>query len=140
MTTTDTASAETGITAIVQSMEDAWNAGDGDAFSAGFAEDADFVNVYGMHARGRDVIAQGHAHILKGPYAGSVNRYTVESVRLPRPGVALAHVHAQLSIPGGPMAGEHQARYSMVLTDEDGGWQIASFHNTFITSPGAPRQ
>lgn len=120
---------------IVQALEDAWNAGDGDAFTAPFAEDADFVNVYGMHARGRQAIAEGHRFILSGPYAGSTNRYTLESVRPLRPDVALAHVHAHLTIPGGPMAGSHEARYSIVLTEKEDDWRIASFHNTFITSP-----
>ena len=69
-----------------------WNATDSQAFAAPFAPDADFVNVYGMHARGRDAIAQGHEFILRGPYAGSRVAYTVEAVRLLRPDVALAHV------------------------------------------------
>ena len=124
---------------LVQSLQDAWNAADGHAFAAPFAEDADFVNVYGMHAQGRDAIAQGHEMIFKGPYAGSAVRYVPESVRLLRPDVALAHVYAELVIPDGPMAGKHLARYSIVLTEEDGRWEIASFHNTFIRPPEAPR-
>jgi uncharacterized protein (TIGR02246 family) len=126
------------VTAIVQAMQDAWNAPDGAAFAAPFAADADFVNVYGMHARGREAIGHGHDFILRGPYAGSTVRYTLESVRLPRPDVAVAHVHAALSVPAGPMAGDHRARYSMVLTHDEERWQIASFHNTFIGAPGAP--
>jgi len=138
---TDTAAAstpQTQITSMVQALQDAWNASDGHAFAAPFADDADFVNVYGMHAHGRDAIAQGHEFILRGPYAGSRVGYTPESVRMVRPDVALAHVRATLSVPAGPMAGDHQARYSVVLTQDDGRWQIASFHNTFITTPGAP--
>jgi uncharacterized protein (TIGR02246 family) len=124
---------------IVRALQDAWNAADGDAFAAPFAEDADFVNVYGMYAQGRSAIAQGHDMIFKGPYAGSSVEYVPESVRLLRPDVALAHVYAELVIPDGPMAGKHLARYSMVLTGEDGGWEIVSFHNTFIRPPEAPR-
>lgn len=136
---TDTAPApSTEVATLVRAMQDAWNAGDGQTFAAAFAHDADFVNVYGMHARSREAIAQGHEFILRTHYAGSTVRYTPETVRLLRPGVALAHVHAELSVPHGPMAGGHQARYSMVLTGEGGRWQIASFHNTFITTPGAP--
>ncbi len=142
MSDTDTSTAapvDNEITAIVQSLEDAWNTGDGAGFAAAFAEDADFVNVYGMHVHGREAIRQGHEFILKGPYAGSRNRYTPESVRLLRPDVAVARVHAVLSIPGGPMAGEHQARWTAVLTEDGGRWQITAFHNTFISPPpGAP--
>lgn len=139
-TAAETAAALHGeVAAIVQGMEDAWNAADGEAFTAPFAHDADFVNVFGMYVRDRDEIRRGHEFILKGPYAGSVNRYELQSVRLLRPDVALAHVHAILQVPAGPMAGEHQARYSMVLTRDGGRWQIAAFHNTFIRDPGAPR-
>jgi len=139
-TAADTAAAlHAEVAGIVQAMQDAWNAADGQGFTAPFAHDADFVNVMGMHVRGRDEIQRGHEFILKGPYAGSVNRYELESVRLLRPDVALAHVHAMLQIPAGPMAGDHRARYSMVLTREDGRWQIAAFQNTFISEPGAPR-
>lgn len=140
MTDTTAAATREQIATIVQALQDAWNAADGAGFAAPFAEDADFVNVYGMLARGREAIRQGHAAILAGPYAGSTVAYTPESVRLLRAGVAVAHVHAMLVIPGGPMAGEHQARWSAVLTGDDGRWEIASFHNTFITTPGGPRR
>ena len=141
MTMTDTTAAapQEPVATIVRALEDAWNEADGQAFAAPFADDADFVNVYGMHAQGREAIAQGHAAIFRGPYAGSSIQYMPESVRLLRPGVALAHVHAELVIPGGPMAGEHLARFSIVLVEDGGRWEIASFHNTFITTPGGPR-
>lgn len=137
MTDTTAAEPQEQVATIVRSLQDAWNAADGHAFAAPFAEDADFVNVYGMHAQGREAIAQGHEMIFKGPYAGSAVRYVPESVRLLRPDVALAHVHGELVIPGGPMQGEYLARYTLVLTRDGGGWEIAAFHNTFITQPGA---
>ena len=96
--------------------------------------DADFVTIRAEHFRGRDAIASGHAGIFWTIYAGSVNRYTVESVRLLRPDVALVHVHAVLDAPSGPMAGRHMARFSAVLTRAAGGWQIASLHNTLAPS------
>lgn len=133
------ASLESEIAPIVRALEDAWNAGDGAAFAAPLAEDADFVNVYGMHARGREAIAKGHEGIFRSVYAGSTVRYTVESARLLRGDVALAHLHARLHVPAGPMAGDREARPSLVLTRDEGGWRIAAFHNTFIQTPGPPR-
>jgi len=126
--------------AIATRLEEAWKAGDGAGFAAPFADDADFVNVLGMHARGREAIAAGHDEIFRTVYAGSEVRYRVESARLLRPDVALVHLHGSLAIPAGPMAGEHQARPSMVLTREGGEWRIASFHNTFIRDPAAGRR
>ena len=121
--------------ALAARLENAWNTADGSAFVAPFAEDADFVNVLGMHVRGRDAIAAGHDQIFRTVYAGSRVSYRVEGARLLRPDVALAHVQAALEVPGGPMAGHHEARYSMVLTRDGGEWRIASFHNTFIRDP-----
>ena len=62
----------------VHSLEAAWNAGDGDAFAAPFAADADFVNVRAEHHRGRQAIAAGHTAIFRSIYAGSTNQYIVE--------------------------------------------------------------
>lgn len=138
MTDHDAAALRHEASALVKALEEAWNAGDGAGFAAPFADDADFVNVMGMHARGRDAIAEGHEAILRSIYAGSRVSYTVEAARLLRPEVALVHVYASLDVPGGPMAGRHDARPSLVLTRDGGEWRIASFHNTFIRDPGPP--
>ncbi len=124
---------------IVRLMEAAWNAGDGEAFAAPFAADADFVNIRAEHFRGRPAIAAGHAAIFRTIYAGSTNQLKVESTRLLRPGVALVRVLATLDSPQGPLAGRHRARFTMVVTKERGGWEIAAFHNTLEAPPGPPR-
>jgi uncharacterized protein (TIGR02246 family) len=59
---------------ILERAERAWNAADGAAFGALFAEESDFVNVRGEHHRGRDVIARGHQGIFHSIYAGSTVR------------------------------------------------------------------
>lgn len=125
---------------IVAELESGWNAGDGARFGRPFADDADFVTIRAEHIRGREAIAEGHAQIFRTIYAGSVNQYTVESLRLLRPDVALVHVRSVLNSPSGPLAGTHTATFSLVLTREPGGWQIAALHNT-LTPPnmGPPR-
>ena len=99
----------TAIESLVSTLEAAWNAGDGDAFGAPFAADADFVNVRAEHHHGRTAIAAGHVAILRTIYAGSKNRYTLESARLLRDDVALVHVSAELEVPAGPLAGRIRA-------------------------------
>ncbi len=79
---------------IVGQLEAAWNAMDGPAFAVPFAADADFVNIRGEHFQGRQSIAAGHTAIFQTIYAGSTNRYIVETARLVHPEVALLHVHA----------------------------------------------
>ena len=124
---------------IVGQLEAAWKAMDGSAFAAPFAADADFVNIRGEHFRGRDAIAAGHTAIFRTIYAGSTTRMTIEGARMLRAEVALVRVHSLLDAPAGPLAGRHGARFSLVLTREPGGWEIAALHNTLEAPPGPPR-
>jgi uncharacterized protein (TIGR02246 family) len=124
---------------IVARLEAAWNAMNGASFADRFAADADFVTIRGEHFRGRAAIARGHGAIFRTIYAGSTNRMTIEAVRLLRPEVALVHVHSALDTPEGPLAGRHGARFSLVLTRESHGWEIASLHNTLEATSGPPR-
>ena len=129
---------EAAIRQIVQQVQDGWNSGDGDAFAAPFAEDADYVVVHGQHVKGRAAIASGHQHIFDTIYRGSSNTFTVEDVRFIRPDVALAHVHHHLKLqepvtwPTGEVVRGAQARSTWVLTKNDGEWSIAAFHNAPI--------
>jgi uncharacterized protein (TIGR02246 family) len=124
---------------IVSRLEAGWNAMDGSAFAAPFAEDADFVTIRGEHFRGRPAIATGHTAIFNTIYAGSTVRLAVEQARLLRPEVALVHVRSELELPRGPLAGRHTARFTLVLTKQPGGWEIASLHNTLEAAGGPPR-
>jgi len=138
MTDTLSPAERSALEAAVCALEAAWNAGDGDAFGAPMAEDADFVTIRAEHFRGRKAIAAGHAAIFRTIYAGSKNRFTVESARVLREGVALVHVKSVLDAPAGPLAGRHEALFSAVFTREPQGWRIASFHNTLAPpTPGA---
>ena len=124
---------------VVARLEHAWNAGDAAAFGAPFAEDADFVDVRGEHHRGRGAIVGGHQAIFARVYQGSTVRYQVTHARAIADGVLLVHATGDLSAPAGPMAGEHRARQSLVLVRRgapDGGWEVASFHNTLVAPPG----
>jgi uncharacterized protein (TIGR02246 family) len=123
---------------LVGALEVAWNAADSDGFAATFADDADFVNVYGMHARGRNAIAAGHDFIFASIYKDSKVEYRVVSMRELAPGVALLHVSARLNVPAGSMAGTHQALWSGVATLSPDGWKFAAFHNTFVKEPPGP--
>lgn len=123
---------------LVGELEAAWNAADGAAFAAAFAVDADFVNVYGMHARGRAAIAAGHHFIFTTIYKDSKVEYHLVSMRELAPGVALVHVSARLNVPAGPMAGRHEAMWSGVATLLDDGWKLTAFHNTLVKEPPIP--
>src|SRR5215470_12703777 len=118
---------------LVGELEAAWNAADGTRFARPFAEDADFVNIRGEHLRTREVIAKGHQAIFNTIYKGSVVHYEVAGVRAIAPAVLLAHVKSTLKAPTGPLAGEHNSLFSIVLVQDQDDWRISAFHNTLIT-------
>jgi uncharacterized protein (TIGR02246 family) len=116
----------------LRQMQEAWNEADGTGFGAPFADDADFVDIRGDHHAGRQVIAAGHQVILDTIYRGSRHEYEAVSARQLTDGVIYALGRSTLNAPEGPLAGESQARFSMVLMQEDDGWKIAAFHNTMV--------
>jgi len=144
------ATAEAAIHAVVQAVEDGWNAGDGDAFAASFVPDADYVVVNGSYIQGRPTIAKGHHHLFAGMYKDSHNHATVHDIRFLREDVAVAHVEWNLEVPLNPVVAAmakqmphmknngktvtSQALCTMVMTQENGRWHIVAFHNTPVQS------
>jgi uncharacterized protein (TIGR02246 family) len=122
---------------IVARLEDAWNSGDAEAFASPFAEDADFVTIRGEHFSGRTAIRAGHDAIFRTVYAGSANDMVVEAARLLRPELALVRVYSRLEVPQGPLTGTHGARFTLVVSRDQGGWRIASLHNTLEAAPAS---
>jgi uncharacterized protein (TIGR02246 family) len=123
------------IRAVIHGMVRAWNSGSGEEFAACCEEDADFVNIFGMHERGRRAIAVGHDNIFRTIYAGSVMHCNVTGVRFLCGDIALVHVRARLQVPQGPMAGEMHSVPSMILRRTETGWSVTAFHNTLVGKP-----
>ena len=118
-------------TTILEQLEQAWNAGDGAAFGAPFADESDFVNVRGEHHRGADNIAHGHQAIFDSIYAGSSVRFRLDVAR-PVAGGILAVATSTLDAPSGPLQGIHTARFTMVIVEQGDDWAITAFHNTLV--------
>ena len=119
---------------LVERLETAWNGADGDNFGEPFASDADFVDIRGTHHKGRYAIGAGHQAIFDSIYRGNAIRYSVDSVRLIDSNTLLAHGSVELDAPSGPLQGTSQATCSLVATATNSRWEIASFHNTLVSS------
>ncbi|WP_413105489.1 SgcJ/EcaC family oxidoreductase [Streptomyces sp. Inha503] len=111
---------------LLAGMTRAWNAGDGAAWAAHFAEDADFVDVVGRVQRGRDVIATEHQKIFDTVYQGSRLAIRCLDSRQLADGILLVHTVSVLRVPGGPRAGEWHAIQTKIVRDG----RILAFHNT----------
>ena len=123
--------------AVLEHLETAWNAADGDAFGAVYTPDASFVNIRGEHIVGREGIAAGHAGIFGSIYAGSVNRMELVRTTELADGVVLALSANTLDVPAGPLAGRHQAMSTSTIVrqgDAEGSWLVVSTHNTLVSA------
>jgi uncharacterized protein (TIGR02246 family) len=63
----DSATCDTVIAGAIR----AWIDGDGIEFASHFTEDADLVNIHGMHVRGRQAIAGLYDMLFRSVFAGS---------------------------------------------------------------------
>ena len=61
----------TAIRAILDRHVDAWNRHDMDAYVADATPDVDWINVVGMHWKGRDTVRRAHAVLHTGMFAHS---------------------------------------------------------------------
>lgn len=117
---------------VLQRLEAAWNAGDGEAYGRAYADDADFVNVQGELHHGSAAIAAGHDQIFRTIYAGSVNRMRLVDTRSLGDDVIVAHSRHTLDCPHGPLAGVHEALVTSVLVRSGAQWRIAASQTTLV--------
>jgi uncharacterized protein (TIGR02246 family) len=126
---------ENAVRQIVKSVEAGWNALDGKMFAAPFASDADYVIANGMYIKGREAIEKGHVGIFTTIYKDSRNAATIKSVRFLRPDVAVVHVEWNLEFKANGETKKHRAMNTMIMTKDNGKWNIAAFHNTPVQIP-----
>lgn len=124
MTQTDQAT----VTAVLDSLADAWARGDADAYGAHFTEDATYVTFVGTRYQGRQDIADSHRALFAKFLGGTRLAHEVLDVRFLGPDAAV------LTSRGDTYKGEHPKKLTKVQTYtlvRDGGrWLVAAFHNT----------
>ena len=113
---------------VVRRWEAAWNAHDMAAMARLVTEDADFVNVWGLHWRGRAEIEREHAERHRGQFKDSVWTTRQVQVQFLRPDVALVHVGWALQPP-------REGILSWVMLKEQGQWLIRAAQNTNLAPP-----
>ena len=119
---------EKAIRQIVQSWEDAWNAGDSKAWVANMVEDVYFTVWNGLFVEGQEANERAHHQLFNTIFKGTRHKFTVRWVRFLRPDVAAVQWDADRTgndtIP--------KVRPLAVLTKQDGRWQVEVFQNTPI--------
>ena len=132
---------EADLSELVDTFVQGWNTGSGERLARAFAVDADFTNVIGLRAHGRDLIARGHDEILATVFRGTRLGAAINQIRGLRPDVAVVDVTLTLrGADGQPLAmfPAGQSSAGLVATRESGTWAIAVFRNMIpFTRPAA---
>jgi uncharacterized protein (TIGR02246 family) len=125
---------------LLSQLQAAWAAGDGTAYAAAFAEEADFVPFFGIHLHGRQAIAGAHQGAFDTALKGTRLWLKVESIRPIADGVVVVHTVGAVIDPGSEATDpKPTSRQSFVLVRRDGGLVVEAFQNTVIQPPpGAP--
>jgi len=118
---------------ILKQLETAWNAYDSVSFAAAFAEEADFIQIFGGQLDGRPAIEASHRHIFDTIYKGSHASFALRSIRFVRPDVAIVFSQAQVNFHEGKEAREIKTRPTLIVVKQEATWQIVAFQNTKIS-------
>ena len=121
------------IRAIPAAFAAAWNIHDAAALSTPFHPDADFTNVFGMRASGREAVERFHAPIFETMFRDSQLVVDDVSMRMLRPDVVMVDVRWTMSGATSPMGEpwpDRRGLMDLVCTKEHGAWGIAVMHNT----------
>ena len=111
---------------VTTRLQQAWNAGDGNAVGQLFSADGDLVHGNALHDRGAEAVAQTMVRAFAGPLKDSKSSFAVVSARSLRDDVILAH--ATLGVTGAAMS--LNLLQTLVLVHEAGAWRIAALQNT----------
>jgi uncharacterized protein (TIGR02246 family) len=121
------------IQGILQHLEAAWNRYDSASFAAVFAEDANFIHIFGGQLDGRVAIEAAHRNIFETIYKGSYARFTLPNIRFLRPDTAVVFARAHVKFKEGIEVREIETRPTLVVVQEQDKWQIVAFQNTKIS-------
>jgi uncharacterized protein (TIGR02246 family) len=125
---------EAALRQIVEDIVSAWNRADGQAFASVFAEDAEFRNVYGHKAQGRQAIAQGQQYLFDNVMPGSTIDIDISTIRFIRPDIAYVETESRLQHENNPFP---VAIAASIAVKENGAWKIITINNAGIL-PDAP--
>lgn len=121
---------------VIQDYTDAWNFRGGKGYANKYAENADFINIFGMKFSGRAEIEKRHMHILQTFLKDSRFEVLQTELREVQPGLVLATVYWRTHgyrNPGTDLSKSGTVRegiFSHVFVHNEGQWLIAMTQNT----------
>jgi uncharacterized protein (TIGR02246 family) len=126
---------EQGIRKTVMGIEESWNTHDMKAFAKLLREDAEWINVVGMHWHGRDAVVKAHAIFHEIMFKDCRLKTDDIAIRGLGSGLAIAVVTTiqdSFTTPDGRVMPKGQTKQSYVLSKESDGWKIVHAQNVRI--------
>jgi uncharacterized protein (TIGR02246 family) len=131
---------EQSIHEILKQLEAAWNASDSRRWTSFFANNANFIHIFGGQLDGHAAIEGSHRVIFDTIYKGSRLSIESRSIRFVRPEVAVVFARMHLELAQGAPMPDFDTRPTMVMAKEQGKWQIVFLQNTRISEIPAAAQ
>jgi uncharacterized protein (TIGR02246 family) len=130
------------IRALLNLRRDAWNRHDMDAFVADMMPDIEWINVVGMHWKGRDTVRRAHAALHTGMMAHSrMLPPELVEMREIAPNVVIEtsvnRLEGVAPRPDGKPYPDDGNLITMVFVKSGGAWRIAHAHNGHIDKQAA---
>jgi uncharacterized protein (TIGR02246 family) len=125
------------IETVFQTMADLWNRHDTRAYTSLWKEDADFVNVLGMHRGSRKEMQAELDYLHAGRFKDTQIRLEHHKIRFLSPDCAVAHLWWEMSgdpgMPGYPVEdGRRRGIFTHVLERTPDGWRFVASQNTDV--------
>jgi uncharacterized protein (TIGR02246 family) len=115
---------------VLARLYQAWEANDAETFVADYTEDASVIQP-GVYEKDREEIRTKMAAAFAGPLNGSRAASHPVNVRFLTDDTAIVVSEDGIIFPGqDAVARERLMRATWVLVRRDGGWRIASYHNS----------
>ncbi len=125
--TTDQKTIET----MIDHFTDAWNHQAGKGSAKYYAEDADFVNIFGMLFSGKEEIEARHVKIHEAFLKDSLFEVVNLKIREAKPGVAIAQVFWKVSNIGAQKEAM-EGIFTHTIVQNGDTWEFAATQNTKI--------
>ena len=129
---------------LITLEDEAWNAGDAEAYSRAVAEECIFTNIFGEQRVGREAFEAQHARIFAGIYRGTRLKQSIEHLRALAADVIAVDTAATVTsiqrLPANFKStdGDLHTGLLQVFVRESTGWKIVAYHNVTVSPVASP--
>ena len=130
------------IEAQVDAWFTSWNKHDFSDMKNYMATDCDFVNIVGMHWKGREDVQYAHQAVHQTIFKDNPLEKRAVTIRFLTPDVAVAHVVMHLMksyiTPDGSRAGDNDALATFVFVKRKSVWMVEAVENVVVNEVAKP--